>query len=333
MKTNSLIVSLVLATSLSAFGQNAPGDQPTADVELKDPVAVVNGEKISKQDLQDAFNEAVQSSGIPIDQLPAEQKKEGYRQILNDLIMEKLVSKAAEGQQVPDEEVQAEIEKIKAQFPSEDDFKKQLEAAGQDEAKLRTQIGKVMQQRQWVEAQIGDPKEVSDEEAQKFYNENKDQFEEPEQVKASHILFRVEPGDESAAAAQLEKAKEAAQRAKKGEDFNNLAKELSEEPGASERGGDLGYFSKDRMVPEFADAAFSMEKDQISEPVKTQFGWHIIKVEDKKPAGTASFEEVKDQLKAFLKVDQQRKAVGDLMDSLRQKAEISNSLEDGGSPQ
>jgi peptidyl-prolyl cis-trans isomerase C len=137
----------------------------------------------------------------------------------------------------------------------------------------------------------------------------------------------VKPDDsEEMVKAQLEKANEALARAKEGEDFTVLAKELSEEPGAAESGGDLGYFSKDRMVPEFSEAAFAMESGSVSEPVRTQFGWHIIKVEDKKDAGVAEFGEVKEQLGDYLEADKQRKAVEGLMESLREGAEIQNTL-------
>ena len=85
---------------------------------------------------------------------------------------------------------------------------------------------------------------------------------------------------------KLKAAQGAEARAKKGEDFTALAKELSEEPGAKESGGDLGFFPKDRMVPEFAEVAFSEKVGEISDPVRTQFGWHVIKVTEKKPAGT-----------------------------------------------
>ncbi|MEX1118794.1 MAG: peptidylprolyl isomerase [Terrimicrobiaceae bacterium] len=296
-------------------------------IELKDPVAVVNGEKISKDELDKALNEAAQASGIKPEELTAEQKMEGYRQILDDLITDKLISKAAADVSVTDEEVEAEIAKLRGQFPTEEEFVAQLTAVGQTPEKVATSLKKLLQQRKWVESQIGDSAEVSDADVAKFYEENKQEFEQPEQVKASHILFLTKPDDtEEASNAQLAKAKEAAAKAKKGEDFTALAKELSEEPGAKESGGDLGFFSKDRMVPEFSEAAFQLKAGDISEPVRTQFGWHVIKVEDKKDAGTSSLEEVKPQLSAYLKQDKQRKAVSDLIAKLRADAKIESTL-------
>ncbi|HET9524080.1 MAG TPA: peptidylprolyl isomerase, partial [Terrimicrobiaceae bacterium] len=243
----------------------------SASLELKDPVATVDGEKISKAQLDEAFDKAVQMTGVNAADLTSEQKIEGYRQILDELITEKLVSKAAAGVTVPQSEVDAQIAKIKAQFPSEEDFSKQLATVGQSPEQLGEMVRKMLQQQQWLESEIAGKTEVTDEEAKKFYEANKAEFEQPETVKASHILFRVNKEDsEEVVNKKLEQAKTAEARAKKGEDFATLAKELSEEPGAKESAGDLGFFPKDRMVPEFASAAFSQKVGDISDPVRTQ---------------------------------------------------------------
>jgi len=111
-----------------------------------------------------------------------------------------------------------------------------------------------------------------------------------------------------------------------GEDFTKLAKELSEEPGASESGGDLGFFPKDRMVPEFAEAAFAQKVGDISKPVKTQFGWHVIKVTDRKEAGTVPFDQVKEQVVSYLKSTNQREAVEAVLNKLKESAKIETFL-------
>ena len=272
-------------------------------------------------------------TGVNAADLTSEQKMEGYRQILDELITEKLVSKAAAGVTVPQSEVDAQIAKIKAQFPSEEDFGKQLATVGQSPEQLGEMVRKMLQQQQWLESEIANKTEVSDEEAKKFYEANKAEFEQPETVKASHILFRVNKEDsEEVVNKKLEQAKTAEARAKKGEDFATLAKELSEEPGAKESAGDLGFFPKDRMVPEFASAAFSQKVGDISDPVRTQFGWHIIKVTDKKAAGTLPYDEVKAQLIAYLKAKKQEEAAQALLKSLRSSAQIESSLPPPATP-
>jgi peptidyl-prolyl cis-trans isomerase C len=127
-----------------------------------------------------------------------------------------------------------------------------------------------------------------------------------EEVRARHILVETE-----------EEAKAILEQIKGGADFATLAKEKSKDPGGAD-GGDLGYFSKDQMVPEFAEVAFKMYPGQISNPVKTQFGWHIIKVEDKRAKPVPSFEQVRDRVEAFII----RKAQTEMIAKLRQGAKI-----------
>jgi peptidyl-prolyl cis-trans isomerase C len=151
-------------------------------------------------------------------------------------------------------------------------------------------------------------KAASTEEAmRKVYDDATKQMKPEEEVHARHIL--VETEDEA-------KAVEA--ELKKGADFAELAKSKSKDPGAAAEGGDLGFFSKDQMVPEFADAAFKLEKGQISDPVKSPFGWHIIRVEEKRTRPVPDYEQVKPQLETFVA----RKAQSEYLAKLRDGAKI-----------
>ena len=147
---------------------------------------------------------------------------------------------------------------------------------------------------------------VSDAALRKVYDDAKQQMSTDQEVRARHILV----GSEDEAKAVLGELK-------KGGDFTELAKQKSKDPGAAE-GGDLGYFTKDQMVPEFAETAFKLEPGQLSEPVKTDFGWHIIKVEDKRTRQMPEFEQVKGQIETFV----MRKAQVDLVSKLREGAKI-----------
>jgi peptidyl-prolyl cis-trans isomerase C len=147
---------------------------------------------------------------------------------------------------------------------------------------------------------------INDEALQQTYNDAVKSIGGQEEVRARHIL--VESEDE---------AKTLLDQIKGGADFATLAKEKSKDPGAAE-GGDLGYFTKDQMVPEFAEVAFKMYPGQLSNPVKTQFGWHIIKVEDKRTKQPPEFEKVKDQIEAYLA----RKSQSEFISKLRQSAKI-----------
>jgi peptidyl-prolyl cis-trans isomerase C len=123
----------------------------------------------------------------------------------------------------------------------------------------------------------------------KVYEEATKAIGEEKEVRARHVL--VEKEDE---------AKAILADLKKGGDFVVIAKEKSKDPGSKDNGGDLGYFTKDQMVPEFAEAAFKLDKDQLSDPIKTQFGWHVIKVEDKRSRQAPEFEKVKDQVEQYV---------------------------------
>lgn len=189
-----------------------------------------------------------------------------------------LVSKAAEAKKLGDT----------------DDFKKKLALA-------RTKL--LMEALLQSEAKTA----VTDEAMKKVYAEAIKDIGNEQEVSARHIL--VESEDE---------AKTVAADLKKGGDFAAIAKEKSKDPGSKDSGGDLGFFSKDQMVPEFAEAAFKLDKGQTSEPVKSQFGWHVIRVDDKRAKKPPSFEQVKDQIENFV----QRRAQAELIQKLRADAKI-----------
>ena len=147
---------------------------------------------------------------------------------------------------------------------------------------------------------------LTDDAMHKVYDEAVKQMPPEEEVHARHILVPTEA-----------EANEIEAELKKGADFAALAKEKSKDPGAAD-GGDLGYFTKDQMVPEFSEAAFKLDKGQVSDPVHTQFGWHIIKVEDKRMKPTPTFDEVHGQLENFVA----HKAQAELVENLRKSATI-----------
>lgn len=315
-------------TKVSQAAASSKGASSSATIALKDPVATVNGEPISKADLEKNFRDAMAASGGNAAALTSEQKMQGYRQILDGMIMERLVDKQAAAIQVDKAEVNAQLAKIKSQFPSEDVFLGEMKKAGLTLDQFTANLTRSIRQTKWMQAQVQGKDTVTDADAKAFYDANTKEFSNPDLVKASHILFRT---PENATPDQLKaaeaKAKAAIVRANKGEDFGKLAGELSEEPGAAQRGGDLGYFPKDKMVPEFANAAFAQKANTVSAtPVKTKFGFHVIKVTDKKPAGTATFEEAKAQILQFLQAQKRRQIFQGVMQELRQGAKVESTL-------
>ncbi|MFT0861294.1 peptidylprolyl isomerase [Ancylobacter sp. G4_0304] len=158
---------------------------------------------------------------------------------------------------------------------------------------------------------------LTDEALKKTYDEAVGKQKPEEEVHARHILFRVDPANPGSDAEAKKKAEEVEARLKKGEDFSKLASELTEDPSGKEDGGDLGFFVKDQMVPEFADAAFAAKAGDVTAPVKTQFGWHVIKVEEKRQKPVPTFDEVKPQLEQYLAQKAQAEAVQKARDAAK----------------
>ncbi len=160
-------------------------------------------------------------------------------------------------------------------------------------------------------------KAATPEAARKLFDETVKTLTPEEEVNARHILVEEEA-----------QAKAAVDRLKKGEDFAKIAAELSKDPGSGKEGGDLGWFSKERMVPEFAEAAFKLQKGQVSEPVKSQFGWHVIRLEDRRTKPAPEFAAVKPQIDQYL----ERKAQQDIVVALRDKAKVERLDQPAAAP-
>ncbi len=167
---------------------------------------------------------------------------------------------------------------------------------------------------------ISNKAKVTDKEVKAYYEKHKSEFMQKEQVRARHILIKVPP---NAGAKKWEEARKKALKIRaellKGKSFSRLAEKYSDDPGSKARGGDLGYFSKGRMVPEFEKAAFALKKGEISQPVKTTFGYHIIQLEDRKPARQRSFNEVKQQIRQRLLREKQMKLKDEIVSRLKKK--------------
>ena len=228
-------------------------------------VAKVEGEKILQTELDEALR----------NQYGAE--------VLDTLITNKIVELEAKKQNitVSDEVIQAEYEEFVEAYGGVDSVNGVLEANGLTEDALKDNIRTYQLTKQVIAASI----EITDEEVEQYFEHNKDNYGQEEQVVASHILL----GDETT-------AKEVLAKVKAGEDFAELAKVYSADTDTKEDGGDLGYVSRGQMDEDFEEVVFALEKDAVSEVVQTPEGYHIIKVTGKVPAEEAVFEDVKDEV-------------------------------------
>lgn len=275
--------------------------QPASAAGLADTsaIATVNGETITKAQLY----ERMVGTGGP--------------QALDELIREALIKQEARKANVTvsEAEIAGEFDKIKANFGSDAEFQMALAQAGLSEEQLKQRVEFNTLVKKLLEPRVKD--KLTDQAVEEYYNNNKDRYAtQQEEVHARHILVKTE-----------EEARQVIARLKAGEDFATLAKELSTEPAAKETGGDLGFFGRGKMVAEFEKAAFELPVGQISEPVKSSFGWHVIEVLEHKQQTIPPLAEVRDKVRDDL-MDQE---IGGMMNSylqeLESNAKIQNHLE------
>ncbi len=231
--------------------------------------ASVNGEKITKEELNTKLTDMYGDD------------------ILDSLITNKVIEMEAtkEKVKVTGNEIDEELTKLQESYGGEEAFAAALEQNQVSMDKIREDIEIYL----LAEKMIGASIDVSEEEMKTYFEENKESFDQKEQVKASHILVEDE--------ATAKKVKEELDN---GKDFAELAKEYSTDSSNAANGGDLGYFGKGEMAEEFEKTAFALKAGAISEPVKTEFGYHIIKLADKKAEKAAEFEEHKEEIKELL---------------------------------
>jgi peptidyl-prolyl cis-trans isomerase C len=286
-----IAAALLIAPILAGCGQSSDtskskNSSPVVS-QAPDPndpvVAKVNGTEIRQSDLAIAEEDLGQSPAT----MTPDAKRDYLITYLSDII---LVAKAAEDKKIAD--------------------------GGNFQRRLQLNRNKLLAE---AMLQAETNAAVTDTAMRKVYDDATKGMGDEQEVRARHILIRVaDPNDEKASKEAEEKIKAIIERLNKGEDFAKLANELTEDPSGKQNGGDLEYFTKEQMVPEFSTAAFQMEKGQISGPIKTQFGWHVLKVEDKRNRQPPDFEKVRDQVKTIV----MRKAQSEFITKLRADAKI-----------
>jgi len=276
-------------------------------------IAEVNELGITSNQLQSAFLNAIsQYDDAVLSSLDQSAIVSFKKNILDQLIDYELIYQQAQKEKVKisNDEINLEIDKIKDNFSSPEEFDEALKANNITLVRLKEDIKRQLMINSILE-ETRNQVSVSDEELLEYYNENKESFLEPEQVHARHILVETE-----------EEANNLLLQLKEGlTDFAELAKEKSIGPSAPS-GGDLGFFAIGQMVKEFEDAAFSLEPGEISGVVQTQFGYHIIKCEEKKEEYSPTFEEAKERISNLLKSQRENEAITALISKLKEEANI-----------
>ncbi len=318
------VLALALASSSEAAGEKQPPGGK---------VAVVNGSVINRADF-DREVSRVQQRLSSMGKRPSDsQLSEIKKEVLENLINRELFYQESQNQGITVDEVaiNEQLKKLKERFPSEVEFKSALSKANLSEDALKSQFKRGMAIQRFIDKQFVQRITVSDKESKGYYDSHPDLFKQPEQARASHILIKVDPGaDVSQKADARKKMEKIQERVQKGEDFAALAKEFSEGP-SSARGGDLGYFGRGKMVKPFEEKAFALQPGEVSDIVETQFGYHLIKVMDKKPETTIAYENIKDKLVQHLKREKVHKEVDLYVEKLKEKAKVERFLVEGKS--
>jgi len=288
-----MIASVVLAAALIIVLIKPPfqkDDSSTA-------VASVNGTNITKEQLYDKLIEA------------------GGESTLQAMITTELVDQEAKKANVTvtDEDINAELEDLKAQFGGEAAFNAALQQSSMTVDDLKKQMPLQVKLRKILEPQVT----ITDQEIKDYYEANKATFNEEEQVRASHILVETK-----------EEADAILKQLKDGADFAELAKEKSSDTGSKANGGDLDFFKRGDMVAEFSDVAFKLKVGETSGAVKSDYGYHIIKVTDHKDAKNYTLEEKKDEIKKTLVSQKVSTLSTTWLSDTTAKAKITNSLTD-----
>jgi peptidyl-prolyl cis-trans isomerase C len=290
--------------------------------------ALVNGVAISMEQYNKELNIQLDRVTRQGQQVSDEQMAKLKNNILDSLIEREILYQQSQkdGIQITDQKVNDQLASIKKRFPSETEYKNALDKMNLTEDEVKSQIKRGLSIRELIDQKITSKVVITDEESKAYYDKNPQMFKQPAQIKASHILIKVDAkADETKKAEARKKIEEVQQKLKDGGDFATLAKEYSEGP-SNAKGGDLGYFRRGQMVKPFEDAAMALKPNEVSDIVETRFGYHLIKVYDSKPEETLAYADVKDKIAQRMKQEKVEEEAVQYVDQLKKDAKLEKFI-------
>ena len=315
MRLALVLLALPFAASASAQGVY-PGD-----------ALRVNGETVSYQRFQGFYVEYRNSMGVQVGargdqfELLTRLRKEAM-----DLMIEQVLVKQAagkEGIEVDPAEVDKSIEELRSVFKTELSWVSKLENEGYTAESFRRHVERMIASKIYLDRIRADAADVSDTELERYYRDNEYRLTLPEQVRVRHILLTWKPmGTQDDRAAIRKQMEPILERAKSGEDFAALAREFSDDFATKTAGGDTGLFYRGQMAPAFEEAAFALEPGEISDPVETGYGVHILKFEERREPQLVPLDEVREGLRDHVREEKMETAVQEKIDELRAAADI-----------
>jgi peptidyl-prolyl cis-trans isomerase C len=303
----------------------APAVTPAPAHNLDEVVARIGSHEVKRKELDLAVQTvetrlAQGGRSFPQQQIPVLE-----HQIIDDMINHELILQEGLAHVPPDVDakVQQQLDRVKSQLGGEEGLTKALQEAGvtPDEYAKRTRENVIIQEtmRSVFDREI----KVTPEEIKAYYDSNREKMKQPEAVRASHILIRMSPdASEETKAAKLAQIEAARSLIKGGEKFADIARKVSEDPGSASNSGDLGFFTRGQMVPQFEAVAFSLRTNELSDVVTTQYGYHLLMVTDRKPEREATLDEVKGDIEKFLRSTKSTEVAQQHIKGLRDKTKV-----------
>jgi len=317
---------LILFISSCSKEEKSGSNKLSADFSDSTLVALVNGDPIHYDDVDNAIKQLLYQLGRDTVQFKSQQADTGlWNETLNIIISKRLLIQEAQQQNigVSSSEIDRAVNIIKRRFPSEQRFFDALQEAGLTIEQFTNNLTKELVVQKLLEQQVGEQiGDISDEDALNYYNEKNEKFIQDEQIRVHHILLKVtETADPEKVKTVESKARGILERIIKGEDFETLARQYSEDPSAL-KGGDIGFFSRGDMIKNFEDAAFALKIKEVSDLVRTPLGFHIIRLDERKGSQKIPFEDLKVEIKLQLKQERSKKFFEEYVEELKSKADL-----------
>jgi parvulin-like peptidyl-prolyl isomerase len=278
--------------------------------------ATVNGEPIYTAEVDRYVREIGRRLGVDFSRgEAARQRPQVARSVLDQLIERALILQEARrtGRLATDAEVDRRVGELAARFRTQEEFEQALAREGISRTELRERLRFELTVQRMLDA-LPAP-QVREQEARAYFQAHRELFDEPERVRVRHILLRTEA-----------EARVALARLRAGEPFDRLARELSQDPASRERGGDLGVVAPGQTVPEFEQVAFSLQPGQLSDPVRTSFGYHVVQVTQRLPARRATWETAREEVLRLFRETKRREAFERWLQQARSRARIAVHL-------
>jgi len=299
--------------------EQAPAPPKPMPAQLPDVLARVNEQPVTRSDF-DRLVKNIEANRGPI---PAERRDEILRAALDQLITYTVMKQeaASKGLAIADADLENRVKQMQGGMTKEQ-FDKALADRNTSATQLRSDARVDMMIDKMMEAELATIALATEAEAKDFYDKNPDKFKQGEAVRASHILIMAnEKADEATKKQARTKIEGILKRVRAGEDFAKLAKENSDD-GSKDQGGDLGFFQRGAMVPEFDKVAFSLKPGEVSDVVTTQFGYHVIKVIERKDASAVPYDKVQAQIVEYLSNQKKKQRVDAFIEEAKKRAKI-----------